>query len=193
MIILAFIAGMITVPIVLPLEQFADTYFSGTIVIILWSAIEEISKYAFAYFIVLKRKAVDEPIDAVIYMITVALGFAALENTLFLLNPIMDGDFVSTIINGNLRFLGATLLHTLSSAVVGVMIALSFYRKKTLKNTYIFFGLVLAILLHSLFNFFIMEGGGEKMLTVFAFVWIGIIILIFLFEKIKRIKNKLIK
>lgn len=189
LIMLAFITGMIAVPFVLPFEKFVDTHFTGVTVIVLWSLIEEVFKYGFAYFTVLRRKAMDEPIDAVIYMITVALGFAALENTLFLLNPIIDGNFINTVINGNLRFLGATLLHTLSSAMVGVAIALSFYRDKTLKNAYAFFGLILAILLHSLFNFFIIKESGEKILTVFFFVWVGIIILIFLFEKIKRVKK----
>lgn len=191
MIILAFVVGMIAVPIVLPFEKLADSYFSGTLVIILWSAIEEVFKYAFAYFAVLRRKAMDEPIDAVIYMITVALGFAALENTLFLLNPIIDGDITNTIINGNLRFLGATLLHTLSSATIGIMIALSFYRKKVFKRSYAFLGLILAIILHSLFNFFIMRQSSEQILYVFFSVWIGIIVLILLFEKVKKIKNKL--
>lgn len=189
LIILTFIAGMVVVPLVLPVERFFDARFSGIFVIILWAATEEIFKFAGAYFIVLKRRVVDEPIDAVIYMITIALGFAALENTLFLLNPLIEGDFVNTIINGNLRFLGATLLHTLSSAMIGVMIALSFYRRKTLKKAYVFLGLILAIALHTLFNFFIMRESGSQMLTVFFFVWIGIIILILLFEKIKRIKN----
>ena len=193
MIMLAFIIGMIAAPIVLPFEKLSDTYFSGTVVIVLWSVLEEIFKYILAYFIILKRKAVDEPIDVVIYMITVALGFAALENTLFLINPIMDGNFMNTVINGNLRFLGVTLLHTLSSAIVGVMIALSFYKKKIFKKTYALYGLILAILLHSLFNFFIIKGSGNKILTIFIFVWIGIIILILLFEKVKKIKNKLIK
>lgn len=189
LIILAFIAGMIVVPLVLPFERFIDVNFTGTIVIVLWAAIEEIFKYAAAYFAVLKRKEMDEPIDAVIYMITVALGFAALENTLFLLNPLMDGDFVNTIINGNLRFLGATLLHTLSSAAIGVMMALSFYRGTTFKKAYAFLGLILAIFLHTLFNFYIMKESGSQMLTVFFFVWVGIIILILFFEKIKRIRN----
>jgi|TARA_Y100000310_G_scaffold296014_1_gene327887 RsiW-degrading membrane proteinase PrsW (M82 family) len=190
LIILTFIAGMIVVPIVLPFERFIDVSFTGPIVIILWATIEEIFKFAGAYFIVLRRKEVDEPIDAVIYMITIALGFAALENTLFLLNPLIDGDFINTIINSNLRFLGATLLHTLSSATVGIMIALSFYKSgKALKIIYTIFGLILATALHSLFNFFIIKESGDQMLTVFFFVWIGIMILILFFEKIKRIKK----
>jgi protease PrsW len=189
LIILAFITGMIVVPLVLPFEKFVDVNFTGTTVIIFWASIEEVFKYIGAYFVVLRRKEMDEPVDAVIYMITVALGFAALENALFLLTPLINGDFINTIINGNLRFLGATLLHTLSSATVGVMIALSFYRGAAFKKVYAFLGLILAIVLHTLFNFYIMKEEGSQMLTVFFFVWIGIIILIFFFEKIKRIKQ----
>jgi len=189
LLLFAFVAGMIAVLIAIPFEKYANTYFTGILLIILWSAIEEILKFAGAYFSVLKKKAVDEPIDIIIYMITVALGFAALENTLFLINLLIDGNITNTIINGNLRFLGATLLHTLSSATVGIMIAFSFYRGETLKKIYTFLGLILAIVLHTLFNFFIIKESGEKILTIFFFVWIGIVILILLFEKIKRIKN----
>jgi len=187
--LLAFVAGMIAVLIVIPFEKYANTYFTGAFLIILWAAIEEIFKFVGAYFSILKRKVVDEPIDVVIYMITVALGFAALENILFLINLLIDGGITNTIINGNLRFLGATLLHTLSSAIIGIMMAFSFYHGKTLKKIYTFIGLILAIVLHTLFNFFIIKESGEKILTIFFFVWIGIIILILLFEKIKRIKN----
>jgi len=189
LLLFAFAAGMIAVLVAIPFEKYVNTYFTGILLIILWSAIEEILKFAGAYFSVLKKKAVDEPIDIIIYMITVALGFAALENTLFLINLLIDGNITNTIINGNLRFLGATLLHTLSSATVGIMIAFSFYRGETLKKIYTFLGLILAIVLHTLFNFFIIKESGEKILTIFFFVWIGIVILILLFEKIKRIKN----
>jgi protease PrsW len=187
LIMLSFVAGMIVVPLVIPFEKYVDTYFAGAMVIILWAAIEEIFKYAVAYIAVLRRKEMDEPIDAVIYMITVALGFAALENTLFLLNPLIEGDVINTIMNGNLRFVGAMLLHILSSATVGVFIAFAFYKSRRLKKACSFFGVILAIVLHSFFNFFIIESSGEKIFVVFLSVWIGIIILILLIEKIKLI------
>ena len=61
-----------------------------------------------------------------VYLITVALGFAALETGLFLMEPLSHGDISRGIITGNLRFMGAALIHTLSSAVVGYAIALSY-------------------------------------------------------------------
>lgn len=189
LILLSFIVGMVAVPLVLPFQKVAAVYFETTIAVTLWAALEELFKYGAAYIAVLRRKEMDEPIDAVIYMITVALGFAALENTFFILNPLSDGNIVETLLTGNLRFLGATLLHTLSSATIGVAIALSFYKRISIKRIYVSVGVILSILLHTFFNLFIMNSNGEKALTVFLFVWLGIILLILFFEKIKRIKN----
>jgi protease PrsW len=187
LILLSFIAGMIAVPLVVPFEKFVDGRFAGAAVIILWAGIEEIFKFGAAYIAVLKRKEMDEPIDTVIYMITVALGFAALENALFLLNPLTEGDIINTILHGNLRFVGAMLLHTLSSATIGVAMAFAFYKGRRLKKVYALFGVILAIVLHSLFNFSIINSDGEKMFAVFLSVWIGIIVIILLIEKIKLI------
>lgn len=184
-IILAFVAGMITVPLVIPLERIAEVYSYGSVTLILWAAIEEVMKYGMGMLVVLRRKVVDEPLDPIIYMITIALGFAALENTFFLLNPSLD--LFGGLITGNLRFLGASLLHTLASAAVGLSLALSFYRQASVKWFYVSIGLTFAVVLHTLFNFFIINSNGEKILTVFAFVWFGIILLLLWFEKIKRI------
>lgn len=193
LLILSFITGMILVPLVIPLEQAAKA-FSANITIVtiaLWAAIEEIMKYGAAAFVVLRRKAVDEPIDTVIYMITIAIGFAALENVLFLLNPKLD--LIGGILTGNLRFIGATLLHILASATVGASMAFAFYKRKEIKTFFLIFGIILAIVLHTLFNFFIIKTNGEKIFVVFLFVWIGIIALLLLFEKIKHITRLTIK
>jgi RsiW-degrading membrane proteinase PrsW (M82 family) len=136
--------------------------------------------------IILWNRAVDEPIDTVIYMVTLALGFAALENALFVLNPLATGDYLNSALTGSFRFLGATLLHVLASGTVGVFLAFTFYKSTWVKLISGTLGLCLAIVLHALFNFFIMDASGETILGVFLFVWFGIIILFLLFEKIKQ-------
>lgn len=186
-IIMAFIAGAVTVFLVLPAERFVQIYFDGTVLIFLWALIEESFKYFAAATVILWRKVVNEPMDAVIYMITIALGFSAFENTLFLLNPLLLGDILGGILTGNLRFIGATLLHTLSSGIVGIAMAFSFYRKDKIKISYLLVGIILATALHTLFNFFIMNSNGEQTFLAFSLVWVGIIVLIFTFEKIKRL------
>jgi RsiW-degrading membrane proteinase PrsW (M82 family) len=123
-------------------------------------------------------------------MITMALGFAALENALFIFNPIVSGDFVNGAITGSFRFLGSTLLHVLASGSIGVFIALSFYKTNFQKLLFGTLGLFVAIVLHALFNFFIMDASGETILGVFLFVWMGIIILFLLFEKVKILEAR---
>ena len=186
---ITFIAGMSVVPLALPLQKLAIDTYAGSTLILVWVVIEEVLKYALAVALILWNKAVDEPIDMVIYMITIALGFAALENALFILNPIIAGDYINSTLTGSFRFLGATLLHVLASGTVGVFLAFAYYKSNSLKLAFGMMGLCLAIVLHALFNFFIMDASGETILGVFLFVWIGIIILFLLFEKIKHLER----
>jgi RsiW-degrading membrane proteinase PrsW (M82 family) len=88
-----FLTGMAIVPIVLPLQKFALYRFSGDSLILVWVVIEEIIKYSAALAVILWNKAVDEPIDPLIYMITLALGFSALENALFIYTPLHNGNW----------------------------------------------------------------------------------------------------
>lgn len=183
-----FIAGMMVVPVALPLQKAAIELYDGANLMLTWVVVEEVLKYAAALLVILWNRAVDEPIDYIIYMITIALGFAALENTLFVLSPIENGDYLTVAVTGSFRFLGATLLHVLASATIGVFLAFAFYRSTTTKLLFSSLGLFLAILLHALFNFFIMESTGGGILLIFLFVWMGIVILFLLFEKIKLLE-----
>jgi len=144
-------------------------------------------KYLAARFTVLRRREDDEPIDPVIYMVAVALGFAAVENTLFLLSPLSGNTLLESVLTGNLRFVGATLLHVLSSAAIGVALGLAFYKSEAAKRVYAFFGVIIATFLHGAFNFFILNTPEEHLLRTFGFVWIGLIALLAVLEYIKRI------
>ena len=189
MIVLAFLVGMVTVAVVIPVEKFVAPYLATqTLVFIAWSAIEETFKYLAAWLTVLRSKANDEPIDAVLYMVTVALGFAAAENALFLLSPLAGETALQTIMTGNLRFVGATLLHVLSSAVIGLSLGLSFYKKRSVQRVYALVGVILASALHALFNFLILNAGDDSLLRTFAFVWLGVIVLLAALEFVKRIR-----
>ena len=185
---LAFLVGMVTVGVVIPIQQAVATFLaSTTMVFIAWSIIEEVMKYAAARVTVLRSRENNEPIDSVIYMVTVALGFAAAENALFLLSPLAGETFTQSLMTGNLRFVGAMLLHVLSSAVIGVFLALAFYKSKRQKLLFALLGVILAALLHSLFNFLILNTAEEHLLRTFLYVWIGLIVLLAVLEYVKRI------
>lgn len=154
-----------------------------------WALIEEFVKYAAAYVAALKNKNFDEPIDAMIYMITAALGFAAVENFLFLLNILHTDNFAlgSFLLTGNLRFLGATLLHTVTSALLGAFLSFSFYRSKNSKILSGLLGLIMATILHTLFNFFIIVNEGGGVFRVLVVLWMFAMFIVFLFEIVKRL------
>ena len=189
LIAISFIAGMAVVPMALPLQKLALDLYSGENVMLVWVTVEELLKYAVALALIFWNREVDEPIDMVIYMIVVALGFAALENALFIFNPLVIGEYFDSALTGGFRFLGASLLHVLASGTVGVCLALAYYRPKITQVLFGTLGLFIAIVLHALFNFFIMDASGKTILVVFLFVWMGIILLFLLFEKIKLLER----
>jgi len=186
-IFLSFIAGMVVVlPFVLQLERLAAEYYSGFILLLAWAAIEEVFKFLAAYVVALRTHVFDEPLDAVVYMVTAALGFSAFENALFLMGPLGQGDILRTIVTGDLRFIGATLLHTLSSATIGIALALTFYKPARIRIMAAFGGLILAITLHTLFNFFILKGDGGATFWIFLCIWFGIVAVLLLVERVKN-------
>lgn len=192
MISLSFLGGMVAVFFVLPIQQFIYDYIKeqNALAFTLWAALEEFFKFGMVYFIALRNKVTDEPVDDIIYLIISALGFVTAENTLFLLGPANNGDLIDTLINSNMRFIGASLLHTISSATIGVFMGLSFYKSDYIKQIYIIIGLVIAIVLHTTFNLFIMNQVGGNIFFIFGIVWIGTIVLLLLFEKVKHVKKK---
>jgi RsiW-degrading membrane proteinase PrsW (M82 family) len=185
-----FIFGMLSVIIVLPFQRIAGSIFPGfgLIPFLVWAILEEGFKFIAAYKGGLEDVEDDEPLDPMIYMITAALGFVALENTLFIINPILQKDIIGEVLTGNFRFIGASLLHVVSSSTIGASIALNFYRPKKVQILYMIFAFCLAVGFHTAFNLFILNQPGYGAFKTFFVVWAGVGVLFLLFEKIKKMK-----
>jgi protease PrsW len=152
--------------------------------------IEEFMKFAAAYFAVGKSPELDEPIDAMIYMIVAALGFATLENVGALTNVATaamtggTGSLIASVFEtASLRFVGATLLHSLASAVVGYHWALGMKHKKV--GEYIISGLIFATILHATFNWLILNYADVGYAVLFLLI-VGFFVLND-FEKLKAV------
>mgnify|MGYP001570229853 CR=1 FL=1 len=192
---LTFFFGMLMVPAAFVLEKALaklELFFNPQIASISifaifgWAFIEEYLKYFAARHSAFKKPWFDEPIDALIYILTAALGFAALENILFIFQA-GDQGMLSGFVAGNMRFIGATLLHILASSAVGISVAFGFFKKEKIRRNVVW-GLLAAVGLHALFNFFIIKNSEVGVLKIFSFLWLGVIILLLVFEKIKRLK-----
>ena len=191
LLILSFFVGAFGVLVVLPLQELAHGWVTrGFWLLFIWAGIEELIKLLGAYFTDFHRRSYDEPIDSMIYLITVSLGFAAYENVLFVLKSIRESGIDIALVTAVMRFLGASLLHVLASAVLGGFIALAFCKPTWLKRVYTVVGLLVATILHTLFNFFIISIGNateQGLLIVFSALWLAVVLLILFFERIKRV------
>ena len=185
-IFLTFAVGGFMVLPVFYTERFLIGYVNGPLLLLTWAVVEEAAKLFAAYVVALRTHVFDEPLDAVIYLVTAALGFAAIENMLFLKEPLLHGDILGAALTGNLRFIGAMLLHTLTSATVGLALALAYFKPLATRRLALLGGVVIAISLHALFNFFILGSGSGTTFWVFLFIWVGIIGALLFTERVKE-------
>ena len=147
--------------------------------------IEEYCKYLVVKFLILRRKDFDEPVDAMIYLITAALGFAAVENALFIFPLFSQNIFLGLEITTN-RFLGANLLHALSSGIVGFFLARAWFSPH--RHHFIAFGIVLASMLHALFNYLILirEDVSEGTLYLFLLLSLMAVVVFIDFGRLRK-------
>lgn len=144
---------------------------------LIFATLEEVFKFLGVYYVISKRREFDEPVDAMIYMITASLGFAAVENVAANFNMALPTALETT----TLRFFGATLLHTLSSGLIGYYWAKSILANK---KKILVFGLLLGTLLHTIFNYLIMKYEPVVIPTIFL-ITLAIFIL-HDFEKLQK-------
>mgnify|MGYP000997886264 CR=1 FL=1 len=186
-----FIVSMLSVIFTVPVQKFIQTHISDyNLELTLWALAEEIIKYLAFFIIIHKTNYIKKPIDYAICLTTAGLGFAALENVLFLLKPFAEGQAFVGLITGSLRFLGSTLLHSITSGIIGISLGLSFYLNDFLKKYYLVLGLVVATALHTIFNFFIINNSGSEFIKTFALLWVVSIIIMLLFEKLRRMSGE---
>lgn len=143
---------------------------------------EEILKFLAVYFVIRKSEFFDEPVDAMIYMIVAALGFAMVENLAIMLSITEISEAFGII---TIRFVGATLLHALSSAIVGYWWAKGFIRNN-MPFAYIAIGIIIATILHTFFNYLIITFEDAIVYSV-MFLTIVAMFIFWDFEKIKTI------
>ena len=198
MIIKIFLGGaLMTIPAIL-FENFLEGFFSAiisnrTLFLFIYflvgiALVEETLKYLIVRTTAFRSRALNEPVDVMLYMIIAALGFAAFENILLLFGLIETYSASDIFLVNTIRFVQAVLLHALASGILGFFIALSFY-KKNRRGFLTILGLFLATLLHGLFNFYIFTIGDQDFLLLLLPIIPLLAIAIFISFGFKKLKN----
>ena len=195
-----FFLGMLITPIVWFLENGLIKLFGVNIgdslpfvlLLIIYGGaalIEELAKFLTVFLFIRGNRYFDEAIDAMIYMIVLALGFGMVENILIAHSEISKGAFLLPVLMiMSLRFVGANLIHALSSGVIGFFWALKLVHKK---NSYLYWGLLLGVVLHGLFNIAIIKFGSDAVFVMSLILFVVTAFLLWAFDALKKIKIKL--
>jgi len=153
---------------------------------------EEFFKYAVVRLVVFRSEELDEPLDLMLYLVVAALGFATLENILYIFSPLNNAPFAvieSAVLISFIRFIGATFLHTLCSGLVGYFMVLSTLRSKR-KPVLVAIGIILATLLHGLYDFSIISLSSPIDILIPGLIIIALaIFMLYDFDDVKKLKG----
>lgn len=151
--------------------------------------VEELMKFVAAYVAVRFTKAFDEPVDAILYPIIAALGFASVENIAVAYTMIAGGSIGGAFEVITLRFVGATLVHSVASGTLGYFWGRYLLRAKRGYGAAI--GLLAATALHGTFNILILSFGNTT--YTFAFLTGAILLVLFDFRELRSEEEAITK
>jgi len=120
------------------IEQFIKAFFVVAL-------IEEFSKYVIVRYYSQPKKDFNEPFDGIVYAVMVSMGFAALENILYVFKGGLDVALI--------RAITAIPAHATFGVIMGYFMGLAKFSNQ--KRKWNLIGLSLAILAHGTYDFFL--------------------------------------
>jgi len=173
-------------------QENPNPHLGALLFLFFYPLLEEILKFLSARISTIKNRFFcDEVTDPMVYMITAALGFAAAENLKAYFSTIFGAGGALTwqglfnldlsqvvlmqlVLTALIRFLATVFLHALSSGVFGYFWALTRLLKEKFLISILAFpsGLLLATILHSFYNYLIMNIGQGIFYTVTLVVFL---------------------
>lgn len=137
--------------------------------------VEEFVKFLVIYLGVYRSPEFDEPYDGITYTVAASLGFAALENILYV--------FSNGVSVGILRALLSVPGHALYGVIMGYWFGKARFADKSFTSLYLLTGLFAAAFAHTVFDFVLFSQKVLLILTIFPLVGILWIIAIWLTKK----------
>jgi len=182
LLLFALLAGGLTVIPVLFLESFLSSFtsFFYGLSAAAWKAFavaafsEELWKFIALYVLIWRSPEFNEKFDGIVYAVYVALGFAAVENIMY----VMDGG-LST---GIMRAITAVPAHAIFGITMGFYFGLAKFYEKEQANLKLK-ALGFPILLHGIYDFILFTG--IDWLTI---VFVGFVIYLYV-SGLKRMKE----
>ena len=144
--------------------------------------VEEVLKFCVLYSLVYKMKDFNEPIDGIVYGVSVSLGFATLENIyyVYFLSDYFDSSARTLAI---VRSFSAVPAHGVFGAVMGYFFMKYSFVKK---QNNLFLCMFVPFLLHGFYNFF----AADYFIVSFLLIVISWIVVLRMFLRLKKSQKK---
>ena len=144
---------------------------------------EELAKFAVLWLFLRRCRYFDEYVDGIVYAACVGLGFAAVENVMYLIQNFQAWAYV-----GAMRALFSVPGHFFFAVVMGFYVSKAFFDDPSQRPRNIFLALALPMLLHSAFDALLMvstvSAAATGLIALFAGLWI------FMAKTAKKLFNK---
>jgi RsiW-degrading membrane proteinase PrsW (M82 family) len=135
--------------------------------------VEETAKFLCVRWTVYERPEFNEPMDGMVYAAAAALGFASVENIVYVTTEwFSGGPFMGTLVLAARSVLSVPA-HALFASFWGLALGWSKGRKGFRPASMVFLGLLSAMVLHGLFNWLSSQAflGGLGFLALVAIAW----------------------
>lgn len=142
----------------LPLGRVGNVAYQAFIVA---GTTEELFKFVALYLLVWKSPRFNEQFDGIVYAVFVSLGFAAVENVLY----VIQNGYQTAL----LRALTAVPAHALFGVTMGYYLGIA-HRYEELRDRYLTRAVWIPILLHGTYDFILMMGSGWLLLLFAPYV-----------------------
>ena len=164
------------------LGSFYDAYLSAGLV-------EECCKFLFLYWFIWKSKHFDQNYDGIVYAVFVSLGFALIENILY----VFQGGMTVAIA----RAFTAVPAHGFFAVIMGYYFSLSkFHADDDQRKGFLIKALLFPILVHGTYNFCLMYVSHENanpLLSLLLMLLFTIVVIGFWIVGIRKIKKHIQK
>ncbi|HNB03666.1 MAG TPA: PrsW family glutamic-type intramembrane protease [Methanoregulaceae archaeon] len=175
-ILLVYIFGIVvTIPVAFIEGSLSIIVPEFLIVVLVAPIVEEAGKYLVVKRTVWESLEFDEPVDGIIYAAAAGLGFATLENVIYVFSAV-ETSLILALQTGLLRALISVPGHVLFSAMWGYSLGKARFIPQEQRTGVIATGLILAMAFHALFNLLLYDaiGFAVLILVVVPVLWFSV-------------------
>ncbi|MCX5705676.1 MAG: PrsW family glutamic-type intramembrane protease [Candidatus Omnitrophica bacterium] len=155
-----FLAMVIELVIDLAFVQSIKDFFLNTFLrsFLVAGLVEEGLKFLVFKRLIYDNKEFDEPYDGIMYAVMISLGFATIENILYVAISHFKLGICGSLICGSSRAMSAVPAHAFFAVIMGYYLGLAkFCGDRERQREYVYKALGFAVLTHGLYDFFILS------------------------------------